>query len=915
MTNEFNAAAAAVLASLAPLWFVLLADIRTREPRRVVLLVAMLTASAAATVGAGGGMGLLYSKDDPALRAALVQYFTGLIISTTVLTAAWTPIRRRRLIREQWRAEHPDADLAPTTRWQRRAAAELDELRTWHARAHASLQATLDSRGWVTTSVTRTSFADRPKLAALERPSKRHTRFLDSQSESTRSMLFHWREGLAPLQNSLNDEHLAAVEHEDRPFFDSIERSPLTDEQRRAVICLDDRVRLVAAAGSGKTSTLVAKAAYAVRAGLVEPERMLVLAFNDAAAREANVRLRKVLGSFDGHVRASTFHAFGLSVVGTARGRKPALARAIEQTRVRDQLAVFVRDLRATDERFRSDWDLFRNVFFDRSDEAAPMEIDGDRPLSRSGVLVRSAGECMIADWLWYHGVEFEYERAFAVDTVDADHRQYAPDFYYPGADLWHEHFALDRFGAAPAHFENYAESITWKRGLHAAAGTDLFETTTAETDDGSALDRLATRLRQAGIELVADPNRPARGRPVIPEGRLLELVEKMLQRVRTMDAAQVDAIAASGSARTRLLLRLVESIRGRWESMLDQEEAIDYEGMVIEAARAFENGLVEPQFDLILVDEFQDMSADRARLVRALLDRPGARLFAVGDDWQAINGFAGSDLEEMVGFEERWGAGTTLRLERTFRSSQPICDVAGTFVARNPSQLRKSVRSGSPIVERPVLVQAVSAAGQTAAAAAWLTDLQQKMSDARRRGSPLQQRSVLLLGRYRSTEELAPRTTGLPDLRCTFSTIHGAKGLEADYVVLLDVVSGTQGFPSTKVDDPALRSLLPAREQFPHSEERRLLYVALTRARRAVLVLTDGAKPSPFVLELVAEDGVAFINGQGAPAQLCPACKSAVLVQRDGRYGAFEACGSRTSCSFSRSIGPDARAAALARR
>jgi DNA helicase-4 len=114
-----------------------------------------------------------------------------------------------------------------------------------------------------------------------------------------------------------------------RSFFDTIEKSRLTDEQARAVLCFDNRVQVLAAAGSGKTSVMVARAAYAVSRGFVAPGRILVLAFNKAAAAELQERVeaRFAAAGIDSvGLRASTFHSFGLEVIGRATGEKPRLA-------------------------------------------------------------------------------------------------------------------------------------------------------------------------------------------------------------------------------------------------------------------------------------------------------------------------------------------------------------------------------------------------------------------------------------------------------------------------------------------------------------------------------------------------------------------------------------------------------------
>ncbi|WP_067736131.1 UvrD-helicase domain-containing protein [Novosphingobium naphthalenivorans] len=258
-----------------------------------------------------------------------------------------------------------------------------------------------------------------------------------------------------------NVAYLAQQKERLKPFFDTVERNPLTDDQMDGCICMDDAVQIVAAAGSGKTSTMVARVGYALHEGLVKPDQILVLAFNRAVAEELQSRINARLAGLDGvdAVTVKTFNAFGLSVIGKATGRKPSLAEWAEPGRDGTMIVEIIDDLRSSDDKFRHDWDLFRTVFgrdIGSWNEPAQANAyrDGRRGiLTANGEIVKSEEERMIADWLFYHGVRYEYERPYEHDTATEHHRQYRPDFFYPEIDLYHEHFALDEKGQAPAHF------------------------------------------------------------------------------------------------------------------------------------------------------------------------------------------------------------------------------------------------------------------------------------------------------------------------------------------------------------------------------------------------------------------------------------------------------------------------------
>ena len=234
-------------------------------------------------------------------------------------------------------------------------------------------------------------------------------------------------------------------------------------------------------------------------------------------------------------------------------------------------------------------------------------------------------------------------------------------------------------------------------------------------------------------------------------------------------------------------------NVRHEWDRRLREANEVDFEDMLNQATDLVEAGKWVSPFRVVLVDEFQDASHARARLVNALVNRPVHYLFTVGDDWQSIYRFAGSDISAMTRFEENFGAGHVLRLERTFRCSQELSTLAGDFVMKNPNQLTKKVRSDRSLPNPVMLTLVDSDAGVTDAIAQRLGEL----SDALHEGAST---SVKILGRYRYEEALVPRTR-YRGLDIAFQTIHSSKGLEADHVILPGLNRG--GFPSTKEDDP----------------------------------------------------------------------------------------------------------------
>jgi len=311
--------------------------------------------------------------------------------------------------------------------------------------------------------------------------------------------------------------------------------------------------------------------------------------------------------------------------------------------------------------------------------------------------------------------------------------------------------------------------------------------------------------------------------------------------------------------------LELAMTLRHAWDRELADTGGIDYSDMIGQAVEHLETGRWTPTDDLILVDEFQDMSTSRIRLLNALLEREGSRLFGVGDDWQGINGFAGSDVRAVTEFEREFGCGTILHLEETFRFPQALANLSRDFVQKNPDQLRKAVRSMSK-ASKPVIRAHAGVADSDVrdAVVRWLEKHAERVGEL---DDQNERPSVMLLGRNRTIYQYLTKSVVKrfrKSLEIESRTIHTSKGAEADYVVVPQMLRGR--FPSMRETDPVLQLVMPKPERFALAEERRLFYVALTRARIQVSLLTVKGRESQFLNELV-KDGVVEIQPLSAPA------------------------------------------------
>jgi DNA helicase-4 len=777
---------------------------------------------------------------------------------------------------------------------------ELAAASAWTSDVDALVDWASNGRRWITTEAVDALVATRPPQGLGQRVDAAGCAgaLTDAEQRAVLGVDCDLLEEIADVNRRFVEAELAS----ERAFFDTIEKTPLTDEQATAVACFDNRVLVLAAAGSGKTSVMVARAAYAVHRCLVAPDRVLLLAFNKAAATELQQRVTErfaAAGIDSTGVTAATFHSFGLDVIGAATGRKPRPASWLT-----DDVAEVLRIVDALSDAspsFRYDWDLYRLLFSQGPTELDDSDVDAWDPDSKTagfrtfaGEVVKSHGERLIADFLYLSGVNYRYEQPYSVDVADARYSQYRPDFYYPDIDVWHEHWALDRDGNPPAEFSGYASDMAWKRQLHASHGTTLIETTWDGVLNGDDLARLRSELEDRRVVFDWNPDRPTNKwtRPADHQ-TMARLVRSFMAHVKSnsMTADSINERLAReprrDGFRTRLFLRIYSQIHAEWDRRLAADDSVDFDDMLVTAAGLVEGGF-DPGYDLVLVDEFQDASQARARLTRALVAPPGRYLLAVGDDWQAINRFAGADLSVMTRFSDWFGRSQQVALTTTFRCPQTACDTAAAFVSKNPIQFSKPMRSAQSGPGAQVRV--VLDDDPRRAVAGTLRRIAAEAAD----GS-----TVDVLGRYGFQRDLLGAAP--PNLAVRFRTVHSSKGLEADHIVIVGMETGRYGFPSRIADDPVLELAMPIAEQFPHAEERRLFYVALTRARHTVAIITPPARMSPFVTELLNDPNVTTETIDGSPATppvVCTSCRRGTMVPRRGPYGPFLGCSTWPACT-----------------
>ena len=651
----------------------------------------------------------------------------------------------------------------------------------------------------------------------------------------------------------------------------------LTDEQAQAIATNEHVTLVLAGAGTGKTSVIVGKVAHLVRNQGVAPNEILVLAYNRKAAAEIRERLSGDLSQADVH----TFHSFGRNIIGDC-GDSPTISKLAEDefalSRAIDNiLKEILNDPRQS--KAAINFLLYNRAPKSAFDFKTPTEYE-EHVLSLelrtlSGDLVKSVEELVIANYLTECGIEFRYEEPYEFKTSTSERGQYRPDFFLPDYGIYIEHFALNEQGRPPPgpEWSQYAKDAEWKRERHKKHGTKLIETYSWQHQQGVLLPRLRKQLEDEGVEFKHVPRQNlVRKLATQVISWLAQLLAKFLNHVKGSDLMpdelHIRARKAGEFRRSKSFLDVFEQVYARYQQMLKAEGALDFHDLINDARRLVQEGDWQVGYRYVLVDEFQDISAGRMALLQAL-KRTHLAYFLVGDDWQSIYRFAGSDTRLLHNCGDWLGHVQERTLTQTFRFADGILEPSTSFVKRNPEQTQRPLRAAGVTKDGGITV--IYDDNHAEGMARVVQDIKPNGRGARL--------SVLVLGRYRRSLNELPKRRHDNSLHMEFSTVHSAKGREADYVVVLDLKDDRLGFPSKVEDEPLMDLILPPMpgRAYPHPEERRLFYVAMTRARIGAYLIVDPTRPSKFVEELIRESAGLRQLGEVAPE--CPRCSNGRLL------------------------------------
>ncbi len=713
-----------------------------------------------------------------------------------------------------------------------------------------------------------------------------------------------------------NDEFVDDKMVTEKDYLDNILKSVdpniyLDEDQRRVVLTDEDYCLVIAGAGAGKTTTIVAKVKYLVERQGIEPSQILVVSFTNKAVNELKIRIRKELGLT---CPIATFHSTGNAII--HRNSPDEKLNIVDNSRLYFVIRDYFRHSVMKNESAVNNLIMFFASYFDAPYEGSDLNkffnniakanfttmrsdledfkrevIDArtKKSVTIQNEILRSHQEVEIANFLYLNNIDYEYEPIYKYDIEDS-RKPYTPDFiiYQGEKSAYLEHFGISESGKndrfSPAEIKRYKKAVNDKVKLHWNHGTMLIYTFSSYNDRRPLLDHLKENLEAHGFELNPRSNKEVMEKLVAGEEnryirKLINLICRFISNFK-VNAYQADdynrMYHSTQNVRSRLFLSICNDCFLEYERWLKENNAVDFQDMINESARILrevKEMKKKLDFKYIIVDEYQDISRQRFDLTKNLSEVTDAKIIAVGDDWQSIYAFSGSDITLFTKFEEKMGYAKMLKIVRTYRNSQEVIDIAGNFIQQNKEQISKQLISPKHI-EDPVLIYTYDGSrkawkGSRKSGANYEMGLaiETVLSDLieYKKKEGVKPGSILLLGRYGFDGDSLERS-GLfeyvnrgnkvksvkyPRLDITFMTAHSSKGLGYDDVIVINGRNEAYGFPSKVEDDPVLAFVIKGDRSIDFAEERRLFYVAMTRTKNRVFFVAPEENPSEFLLEL----------------------------------------------------------------
>lgn len=685
----------------------------------------------------------------------------------------------------------------------------------------------------------------------------------------------------------------------------------LDKEQIKAILADEDYSLIIAGAGTGKTTTMASKVKYLVDIKKVNPSKILVMSYTRKATEELE---KRIVLDFGIEAKVTTFHSLGLMYIrekfknrkctGIDSNQKEEIfleyfknnifpykykikeLSEIFDKKIINKKFVFSQDFLNNYEKYPTFDEYFENYKERKKAKVKDIKEYNDERIEENlnsseiirtikGEVVKSKGEAIIANFLYRHNIDYQYELVYPEHMPDR--KVYKPDFTLNlnGEKIYLEYFGLSTY--KENELNRYNKEKAKKEKYHQENHNKFIKIDYQKNED--IILNLKKQLYQFGFELkerteleifntILDNNKFAEFFPF--KDFIFEVIETIKSSTKRDYIHEiVDTYIKSLSPRDIIETEEQYTALRQYKYIMDfynyyknklftpETYIFDFSDMIYYANKCINeigknNNL---NFEYLIIDEYQDISELRYSLTKKIATRNMAKVVAVGDDWQSIYAFSGSKIEYIYNFLNYFEGAKLLKITNTYRNSQQLINYSGTFVMKNEDQIKKELSSNKEL-KNPIQFIGFDPNDEYQVLKKTIREIHKQNKE----------HNILVLARrkqnikdcYKDPElkdEIGTKIeyVGYEDINIDGMTIHKSKGLTADEVIIIGL---DDNFPSSKNNYFWLEYLFKSfaeEEKIPFAEERRLFYVALTRTKNYVYLLVNKnpKKRSQFINEI----------------------------------------------------------------
>jgi len=462
---------------------------------------------------------------------------------------------------------------------------------------------------------------------------------------------------------------------------------------------------------------------------------------------------------------------------------------------------------------------------------------DGKFFTTLDGTKVRSKSEQFIADWLYRHSIKYEYEPLLNVKDFP-----FHPDFYIPNANLYIEHVSNKSFPMKDKEEQFQKGNLLFVKTYESI--------TTDSAIFNHTLDKIVKNRLPSNYHKTVTLNFKEEF-----HGYQEDIKDFISQIMRITDMIKVENIdirkvlekaKQDQHERVRDFYELAIPIVKKYIHYCTDKSYLDFNDLILKSILLFQNqsdiaNKYKRKYEYILVDEFQDVNNLQVELIKLLLTE-NTQLFCVGDDWQSIYGFRGSNVSYIIEFEKHFANAKVIKLNLNYRSTQNIVGASNEVIKNNKFKVDKDIQASKKSEHKIVVYSGNNEEENTQFC---LDKIKELLAEG------LSNDEILFL--YRRSKMSNPYFFKLKNegIRVQFKTIHGSKGLEAKVVFIIGLTEGYGGFPDIWLEDRIFQTIKKTDYDLLMEEERRLFYVAITRAKDKLFLITEKGNESSFLKEI----------------------------------------------------------------